>query len=122
MASVGDITVVSVTGVGTSDPVMIDISRNPINIAILVTVSGTVTYTVEHTYDDPLFYAFAPIGTSIEPDSFNPPVWYPDVILANKSATAEGSITLPYLAFRLNVTAGSGTATMQAIQAGFRGA
>lgn len=91
---------------------------SPVNIGIGVWVSGTVNYSVEHTYDDPN----AGDGTfSVEPTSSQPPVVWPDAILASKTAQAEGGFTMPIFAYRLTVNSGTGAATMQAIQAGIAG-
>ena len=44
--------VISKTGTGTSAWIPMDYKQNPFNVGIGVVVSGTVTYTVQHTFDD----------------------------------------------------------------------
>ena len=41
--------VISQTGTGSTAWIPLDYKQNPFNIGIGVTVSGTVTYTIEHT-------------------------------------------------------------------------
>jgi hypothetical protein len=40
------------TGTGESSPLVLDHYRAPFNVGFAVVVSGTVTYTVQHTFDD----------------------------------------------------------------------
>lgn len=77
-------------------------------------VSGAVTGTVEHTYDDPN----AALPGSIEPASNIPPVAWPDPTIVTKATDTESSFTTPFFAWRLTVTAGQGLAMLQSIQAG----
>lgn len=80
-------------------------------------VSGSVTYNVEHTYDDPTttpnFYS------SMEPASFQPPLAWLNPTL--QGFTQDGEVQYPnwpIMAHRLTITAGTGKAVMQTIQAG----
>lgn len=101
-------TTVSVTGVGTSALVPFDHYKNPNVAAVSVKVSGTVTYTVEYTFDDIWSNGFNPATASYMP--------LPD--LSGLSANADGNFAFAPRACRLKVTAGTGTATMTVIQAG----
>lgn len=101
---------ISQTGVGTSDWQIVNWDLTPINIGIGVIVSGTVTYSVEYTLQDPS--GTYPGGT---------PTAFSLSALASKTATLDGSIITPVAAIRLNVTAGTGTAQMCFLQAGIEG-
>ena len=91
-------------------------------LAVAVSVAGTVTYTVEHTYDDPN----ATVGnlttganSALGPASNIPPIAWPNPTLAAQTASGEAQyVDKPIFAHRLTITAGTGTATMQSIQAG----
>lgn len=99
---------VSQTGTGSTPAVPLDHYIAPFNVNMLVTVSGTVNYTVQHTFDDVL-------------DPAVTPVWRPHASLASQTTTSEGSYLLPVMAIRLTVNSGSGTATLQLIEAGMPG-
>jgi len=88
-----------VTGIDVSAPIPIDQYLNPTDIGLAVDIlSGTATYTVEHTFDD------------VWADGFNPATatWFPHPTLAAQSADADGNYAFPPIACRLNVTASSG--------------
>lgn len=98
------------TGVGNDVPVPLDQYLTPFNASIAVTVSGTITYSVQWTQDDP----------------FNPPTgglnWF--AAAANLTGATDnevGSLMAPVRAVRLITTAGTGTATMTVNQAGVIG-
>jgi len=78
-------------------------------VSINVVVFGSLTYSVEHTYDD----VFSP-GFDVASAQ-----WIAPTALALKTQSAEGSYTAPVVAVRLNITAyTSGSAAMTVIQAG----
>ena len=89
------------TGVGSTNGIVTDYYISPFNIGFGVVVSGTVNYTVQHTFD----------GTN----------WFdhPDVV--GQASNANGNYAFPVLLIRLTVNSGSGTATLTAIQAGLVG-
>ena len=101
--------------VGVTPPVPLDINQSPFAVSIAVSLSAgaSLTYTVEHTYDD--IYA----------QDFNPStaVWFSQTSLTTKAVAAEGNYTYPVRAVRLSLVAPStsGTATMTVIQAGMPG-
>lgn len=70
----------------------------PFNVGFGVVVSGTVNYTVEHTFD----------GTT----------WFPHPTIASKAVNQDGNYAFPVLQIRLTVNSGGGTATLTLIQAG----
>lgn len=98
----------------TSAVIPMDIYLDPFNVSIGVALSAgaSLTYTVQHTFDD----VFA--------SNFNAATatWYPHASLATKTASADGNYAFPVTAIRLNVTAyTSGSATMTLVQAGIMG-
>ena len=101
---------VTVTGVDVSAPIPIDQYLNPTNIGLGVDIlTGTATYTVEHTFDD------------VFDENFNPATatWFPHPTLQGQVADADGNYAFPPTAVRLNVTASSGgDVRLNLIQAG----
>ena len=85
----------------------VDIKASQFQIGFGVTVTGTITYTVQHTYDDPQTVAS--------------PVAWPHATAAAKSTAFEGSYSAPVRAVRLSTSAGTGTASITMIQAGPNG-
>jgi hypothetical protein len=96
---------ISVTGVATSSIAPLDRLISPFNIGLGAVVSGTVTYTIQHTFDD--IY-----------DSTVTPTWFPHATLVNLTANADGNYAFPVRAIRINNTAGTGTTTLTILQAG----
>jgi hypothetical protein len=100
--------VLSVTGVGNSAVDPLDHYLTPFNVSLAVVVTGTITYTVQYTYDD----VFAP--------NYNPATgnWLPHPSLTAQTATKDSNIAYPVRGVRLTTSAGTGTATLTVIQAG----
>lgn len=94
---------VSQTGVGSSSALVMNTNVSPFNVGFGVNVTGTVTYTVQHTFDDP--------GVG-----FN--TWYAHPTIANKTDNQDGNYAFPVTGIKLVVSAGSGTATLNLVQAG----
>ena len=68
---------------------------------------GAVNYTVQYTYDDP---NNLPPGVTT-PLSFN-------TILANQAATADSTLSTPFMATRVLINSGTGVIRVRAVQAG----
>ncbi len=98
----------SITGVGTSNVNPTDHYVSPFNVALSVVVSGTITYTVQYTFDD----VFA---SNFNPSTAN---WTDHPSLTTQSTTKDSNIAYPVRGVRLKTTAGTGTATLTIIQAG----
>lgn len=98
----------SVTGVGVSTPIPLDHYISPFNIGFGVVVSGTVSYTIQHTFDDVWASGYVPASGN----------WFNHPDIAGESANADGNYAFPVTAIRLNVASGDGTATLTAVQAG----
>lgn len=98
----------------TSAVIPLDTYQDPFNVGIGVKLSAgaTMTYTVQHTFDNVFASNFDPTTAT----------WYPHASLVDRNATADGNYAFPVTGIRLNVTAyTSGTATMTVIQAGMPG-
>lgn len=103
------VTVLAQTGVGRPTSVaVVDLHSCPTNIGLGCVISGTVTYTVQHTYDDPFAAGFTAAGAT----------WFDHSTLAAKSANADGNYAFPPRAISVNVTAGTGTVTVNVVQSG----
>ena len=97
--------IISQTGVGTSVPFPVDWRQQNFQVSLICEAVGTVTYTIEHTLDN-----------IIDGKLTTTPVWVPKSDLTGKTATAEGSYLSPITAFRINVTAGTGTVNVRFVQ------
>ena len=97
---------ISKTGTGRSAVIASDSFQNPFNVGIVAVVSGTATFNIEISMDDPS------VAT--------PSVWAVDAGFSAKTASTNGSITVPHHALSINVTSGSGTVTAYIVQAGIR--
>lgn len=94
---------VSKTGVGSSPALVMNTNISPFNVGFGVIATGTVTYTIQHTFDDPA------VGFS---------VWYPHPTIAAKTDNQDGNYAFPVTGVKVLVTSGDGTATMNLLQAG----
>lgn len=94
---------VSKTGVGSSSALVMNTNVSPFNVGFGVVVTGTVNYTVQHTFDDPA------IGFS---------TWFSHPTVASQAANADGNYAFPVTGIKVLVNSGSGTATLNLVQAG----
>lgn len=95
--------IASKTGAGSTNPFVMNTNTTPFNVGFGVIVSGTVNYTVQHTFDDPA------VGFS---------TWFDHPTIDNLAANADGNYAFPVTGIRLTVNSGGGTATLKLIQAG----
>ena len=98
----------SKTGTGSSGLAVLDHYQTPFNVSIGAVTSGTVNYTIQHTFDDVL-------NSAVTPTWFNHPT------MAALTANSDGNYAFPVRAVRVFVNSGSGTATATVIQAGMPG-
>ena len=99
---------VTVTGVANSAWLPVDYKQDPTNIGIgCVLVSGTATYSVQHTFDDVF-------------DSAVTPVAFQNSGINAATASADGNYAFPVRAVRLSVTAGSSPVVAMTILQGQR--
>lgn len=94
---------VAKTGAGSSSAIVINTNVTPCNIGFGVVVSGTVDYTVQHTFDDPA------VGFT---------TWFPHPTIAAQATNQDGNYAFPITGVRLTVNSGAGTATLNLVQAG----
>lgn len=87
-----------VTGAGNSNGIPLDHYISPFNVGFGVVVSGTVTYSVQHTFD----------GTN----------WFDHPTVVSQTTNQDGNYAFPVLQIRLAGLSGSGTAVLTVIQAG----
>ena len=95
----------------TSAVIPISNYTSPVNVGVGVKLSAgaSLTYTVEHTFDD------------VQAANFNPATatWYQNSGLTSQTASKDGNYSYPVTGVRLNVgTYASGNATITVIQAG----
>lgn len=100
--------VFSVTGVGASNVYPADHYVSPFNVALNVLVTGTITYTVQYTFDD----VFAANYTAASGNWVNHPS------LTAQTATKDSNIAYPVRGIRITTSVGSGTVALTIIQAG----
>lgn len=104
---------VGTNAVGSSPWVMPNYNITPFNLDIGVVVSGSVTFSVQYTFDD---YVTVPPNNTIPAA---PTPWELSALSA-KAVNTDGSFTQPIRGWRLTVLTGTGTATATGIQAGIR--
>lgn len=95
--------VVSKTGVGQTAVVPVDYLQANFGIGFAVVISGTITYTVQHTFDNVL-------------DSSVTPTWFPHESLVDKTGNEDGNYAFPIRGIRINNTAGTGSTTLTVLQ------
>lgn len=93
----------SKTGAGSTTPFVMNTNTNPFNVGFGVIASGTVNYTVQHTFDDP--------GVGFT-------TWFNHPTIANQIASSDGNYAFPVTGIRVTVNSGTGSATLKLIQAG----
>lgn len=76
---------------------------SPFNVGFGVIVSGTVDYTVQHTFDDPA------TGFS---------TWFSHPTIAAQSTNKDGNYAFPVTGIKVLVNSGTGSATLKLLQAG----
>lgn len=96
--------VIKQTDVGETAWIPVDYKQSPFSIGFGIVITGSPTFTVEHTFDDVF-------DSSITPTAF------PHSVVVTKTANIDGNYAFPIRAVRLSITAGSGvTATMTILQ------
>jgi len=103
---------VTVSSQTASKVIPLNTYADPFNVGIGCDVSsgGSLTYTVQHTFDNVQSAAFNPSTAT----------WYSNSTLVAQTTDKDGNYAFPVSAIRLLVTAWtSGSVTMTVIQAGF---
>lgn len=80
-------------------------NTTPFNVGFGVVVTGTVDYTIQHTFDDPA------VGFT---------TWYSHPTIASKTDNQDGNYAFPVTGIKLLVNSGtpSFSATLNVVQAG----
>lgn len=102
---------IGVNGLGNGRAIPLDYLVAPQNFSIAVEIlSGTPTYTVQHTFDDVFAAAFDEAAA----------VWFDNDSSALVGATAkqDGNYAFPVMASRIQLTAGDGSVKLILIEAG----
>jgi hypothetical protein len=94
---------VSKTGAGSSSALVMNTNISPFNVGFGVTVTGTVNYTIQHTFDDP--------GVGFT-------TWFDHPSVASESTNQDGNYAFPVTGVKVLVNSGGGTATLELVQAG----
>jgi hypothetical protein len=94
---------VSKTGAGSSSAVVMNTNVTPFNVGFAVIVTGTVAYSVQHTFDDPA-------------SGFS--TWFTHPTVFDQAENQDGNYAFPVTGVRVTVHSGGGTATLKIIQAG----
>lgn len=107
-------TIVGGNGTQTYSPVCpIDHYVSPANIALSVVVTGTITYTVQYTFDDVFAAGYNPNAGSAN--------WTAHPTLGTQTTTKDSNISYPVRGIRVispASPASTGTATLTIIQGG----
>lgn len=91
-------------GTGSSAVIPIDYLLTPVSVGFGVVATGTVNYTVQHTFDEAIR------GT--------PTNWFDHATVAAQTTTKTGSYDFPISAIRVTVNSGTGSAALTVLQAG----
>ena len=96
--------VVTQASAGTSAWIPLDDTKNPFQVGFGAAVTGTLTYTIEHTFDDVQNPAITPTA-------------FPNATATAQTGNAQGNYTFPVTAVRINVTSfTSGSVTLTLVQ------
>ena len=98
----------TVSGVGTSPTLPMDYRAQVFNVGFGCEVTGTVTYSVQHTFDD----IYNPAIT---------PVWFNHAFVNGVTTSMDGNYAFPIAAMRLNITAGTGSVTINILSTSGQG-
>ncbi len=110
-------TYLSLTAAGSTPWQQANWNAQPFDLTVSVNVTGSVTYSVEYTYDD-IFGL--PNPSSWSPTAVNPSVWT-DPILSGATTDGETTFDNPISAWRVTYSRGSGSLAIVGIQAGIVG-
>jgi len=97
-----------------SAPIPLDINQDPfaVSVAAVLSAGASLTYTVQHTFDDVFAANFNPATAT----------WFNHASLATKTTSSDGNYAYPVRAVRINVsTYASGSVTFTVIQSGMPG-
>jgi len=96
------------SGVAASAVGAMNLNSTPFNVGFGVAVTGTVTYTVQHTFDDVYAATFNPSTAT----------WYSHPTVNGLTVSSDGNYAFPVRGIRVNITAGTGSVIFTLLQAG----
>jgi len=100
--------VLTVTGSpGASNICPMDTYISPTNVGLAVTVTGTITYKVQYTFDNVFAQGYDPTTGN----------WFDHPTLVG-TTSGNSNIAYPVAALRITTSAGTGTVTFTIIQSG----
>ena len=102
------LTTITATGVSRSNVCAVDDFQTPFNIGIGAKLTGTATFNIEYSFDDPMADGYTAAGAT----------WYVASGFSALSATTGGAFTVPCKAISINITANTGSVTATIVQAG----
>lgn len=82
---------------------VINTNVTPVNIGFAAVVTGTVNYSIQFTYDDPV-------------TGFT--TWFDDTSITSKTGNEDGSILFPITGMKVLVNSGTGSVVLNVVQAG----
>lgn len=100
----------SVTGVGSSGVEAVSYFTNPFNVGLAAVLTGTATFTVEYSMQDPMEAGYSAASAN----------WFAVTGLSAVSASTAAALTVPCRAVRVTIASGAGTVTLYVQQAGVR--
>lgn len=95
--------VITQTGTGSTAWLPLDYKQSPFNVGFGVTVTGTVNYTIEHTFDDVY-------------DSTITPIAFSHSTAVTQTTNQDGNYAFPIRAVRVTVNSGTGAAKLTLLQ------
>ena len=100
----------SLSALGSTTPIAVDIYQpTHISVSVKLSAGAVLTYSVQHTYDDPFASTFDPATA----------VWFNNADLNADTTNGESNYMVPVTALRLAITSyTSGTATITVLQTG----
>ena len=94
---------ISQTGEGSSSALVMNTNISPFNVGFGVVVTGTVNYTVQHTFDDPA------VGFT---------TWFDHPSVASETTNQDGNYAFPVTGVKVLVNSGGGSVVMNLVQSG----
>lgn len=107
---------VGTNGVGSTQWLMPNDHITPFAIGFGVEVTGTVNYTVQHTFENPL----EQVASNFPPSDAIIPVAFNHAVVASQTTNADGNYAFPCRGIRCTINSGTGTIKFTSIQAGIR--
>lgn len=95
-------------GVKYGNTIPLDVFISPFNTSLSVTVTGTVNYTAQYTFDDVQASGWTPATAN----------WVDHPSLTSKTASLDSNLAYPATAVRIALNSGNGSVRFTVIQAG----